>query len=112
MNWAEKKAMDMHPVIGDEILGTIHGMDRIRLAVVQHHERVDGSGLPRRLIGEQMDLYAKIIGLADSYDAMRGQRPYKQPMQPSAARAEIERCAGKQFDGKVVDAFLRIVPDY
>jgi len=77
------------------------------LAIAQHHERYDGSGYPRGLKGEEISLAARIVAVADSYDAMTSLRSYQKAMSPEAARAELTRKAGIDFDPDVVRSFLR-----
>jgi hypothetical protein len=77
-------------------------------AVAQHHERVDGTGYPNRLKGNQISLAARIVAVADSYEVMTAPRPYKRPMSVSAARAELVRVAGTQLDPVIVRAFLNV----
>ena len=95
-----------HPSIGAGILGEIRQMSDIVPGVLCHHERIDGKGYPNGLAGEQIPLMGKIIGLADSFDAMTSQRTYRDSMSLSEALAEIERELGKQFDRKVGIIFL------
>jgi HD-GYP domain-containing protein (c-di-GMP phosphodiesterase class II) len=73
--------------------------------VLHHHERWDGSGYPDKLRGEQIPLGARIIFVADAFDAMTSERVYRKPLSDRDAVAELERCAGTQFDPAVVDAF-------
>jgi diguanylate cyclase (GGDEF)-like protein/putative nucleotidyltransferase with HDIG domain len=101
--WAE---MRKHPEIGARILQSAN-IEDIREWVLAHHERPDGSGYPRGLSGEQIPLEARILAVADAYEAMLGDRPYRVGMGHRFARAELRRNAGTQFDEHVVDAFLR-----
>jgi putative nucleotidyltransferase with HDIG domain len=78
------------------------------LAIAQHHERWDGTGYPRGLKGEEISLAARIVAVADSYDAMTSVRSYQTAMAPNAARAELTRKAGVGYDPAVVRAFLRV----
>ena len=78
------------------------------LAATQHHERWDGTGYPAGLEGHDISLSARIVSVADSYEVMTATRAYKRPMSAEAARAELARCAGAQFDPVVVRAFLNI----
>ncbi|MEM9465523.1 MAG: HD-GYP domain-containing protein [Actinomycetota bacterium] len=78
------------------------------LAAVQHHERWDGRGYPDGLTGEEISLAARIVAVADTYDAMTATRSYREPLRPSMAREQIARQAGAQFDPKVVGAFLDV----
>ncbi|HAI21974.1 MAG TPA: hypothetical protein DCM14_08795, partial [Clostridiales bacterium UBA8153] len=75
-----------------------------------HHERYDGTGFPDELEGEDIPLGARIIAVADAYDAMRSTRPYKPDVTPERARQELLECSGTQFDPQVVEAFLSLLP--
>ena len=96
-----------HPEIGERILNPIVDDEEILMMVRYHHERYDGTGYPDRLSGKQMPLGARILAVADSYDAMTSERPYRKAMSVETACAEIERGKGTQFDPRVADAFLR-----
>jgi HD-GYP domain-containing protein (c-di-GMP phosphodiesterase class II) len=82
-------------------------MEDIREWILCHRERPDGSGYPRGLRGEQIPLEARILAVADAYNAMISDRPYRAGRDHEGACAELRRCAGTQFDARVVDAFLR-----
>jgi putative nucleotidyltransferase with HDIG domain len=102
-----------HPQIGESI---IRQMGSDRLAEVQrlvrhHHERTDGSGYPDGLRGEAIPLGARILGVADAYDAMTSNRPYRTPFTAEAAVAELHRNAGRQFDRRAVEALVAIRAD-
>jgi len=107
----------LHAPFGAAILEEIrecrHYADWIRF----HHERPDGAGYPSGLKGDQIPLEARIIAVADAYDAMTGgfdggePRPYRDPLSPTEALAELERCAGTQFDRQVVAAFRRALDE-
>jgi len=103
---AEWREMRRHPEVGARILEHA-GMRDIAGWVRAHHERVDGRGYPEGLCGERIPLEARILSVADSYEAMIADRPYRAGMDPADARAELERCAGTQFDPRVVSAFLQ-----
>jgi diguanylate cyclase (GGDEF)-like protein len=105
LNDAEWREMRRHPEIGARILEHA-GMRDIAGWVRAHHERIDGHGYPERLAGEQIPLEARILSVADSYEAMIADRPYRAGMGAEAARAELVRCAGSQFDARVLSAFL------
>jgi HD-GYP domain-containing protein (c-di-GMP phosphodiesterase class II) len=81
--------------------------DSVR-AVAEHHERWDGTGYPYGLAGTEISFAARIVAVADAYDVMTSARSYKAPMSPAAARTELARCAGTQFDPVVVRAFLSV----
>jgi putative two-component system response regulator len=97
-----------HSDIGEHILTPIVEDEVILKAVRHHHERYDGTGYPDRLSGEEIPLSARILAVADSYDAIISGRPYRRPWSIPAACAEIKRHKGTQFDPGVVKAFLRI----
>jgi response regulator RpfG family c-di-GMP phosphodiesterase len=102
----EQKQLQAHVSIGTEILSNIKLMEPALLAVRHHHERWDGKGYPDGLAGAQIPLWARIISVADSFDAMTQDRPYRKALPLEEARAEIERNAGTQYDPQVVTAFL------
>ncbi|MBL8885742.1 MAG: HD-GYP domain-containing protein [Phycisphaerales bacterium] len=98
----------MHPEIGHRILKGVLLLDHTLPGVLHHHERFDGRGYPHKLAGEGIPLQARIIGLADTFDAMSSSRSYRPAMPREKVLAEIARCAGTQFDPSVVEAFKRI----
>lgn len=100
-----------HPVIGAEIIAPIApfaGENGIVRMVRHHHERYDGRGYPDGLSGEAIPMGARIIAVADSLSAMLQHRPYRDAMTFEAAMAEIDRCAGTQFDPGVAAAFFEV----
>jgi hypothetical protein len=97
--------MRLHPAKGVAILAPIKRLRDILPGILHHHERFDGSGYPAGMKGEQIPLPARIIAVADAYDAMVSGRPYKKGCPSSEALAELERCAGSQFDPRVVQCF-------
>ncbi|MGH2895896.1 MAG: HD domain-containing phosphohydrolase, partial [Solirubrobacteraceae bacterium] len=102
---SEWEEMMRHPEIGARIL--LHaGLTDIAQWVRAHHERVDGRGYPDRLSAEEIPLEARILAVADAYEAMIADRPYRAGMAPEAALDELERCSAGQFDPAVVRAFL------
>ncbi len=105
--WVE---MRRHARIGYEMLKDIPFLAGAAEIVACHHERWDGKGYPRGLAGEQIPLGARIFALADAFDAMATDRPYRRARSYEECKAEIVRCAGTQFDPRVVEAFLRVYP--
>jgi HD-GYP domain-containing protein (c-di-GMP phosphodiesterase class II) len=106
---AEWEALKRHPFEGERIAAPlIPWLGEWAAAIGMHHERWDGGGYPRGLSGEQIGLAARLVSVADSFEVMTAARSYKRPMTPSAARRELQRCAGKQFDPQVVRAFFGI----
>jgi HD-GYP domain-containing protein (c-di-GMP phosphodiesterase class II) len=97
-----------HPEIGAEVLGG-HGMEDVRSWVYAHHERPDGRGYPRGLTDSEIPLEAKILAVADAYEAMTADRVYRPGIGTKAARAELLRCAGTQFDARVIAAFMAVL---
>jgi len=97
--------MREHPAIGLRILEGVPHMDVVRAVVYSHHERWDGAGYPDGLAGEAIPLGARIVAVADAFDAMTAARPYSTPRTPHEALEELRRCAGAQFDPAVVVAF-------
>jgi HD-GYP domain-containing protein (c-di-GMP phosphodiesterase class II) len=102
---AEWREIRRHPEVGARILERAGLLD-IAGWVRAHHERLDGQGYPNGLTAPQIPLEARILAVADAYEAMIADRPYRAGMPPAAARDELLRCAGTQFDPYVVQAFL------
>lgn len=107
----ERKEMQGHPEVGARILEPARFPAAVIAAVRHHHEDYGGGGYPVGLAGEENPLLARIIRVADTYDAMTSARPYRQALTAQQAREELRRCAGQHFDPRVVDAFLRIPQD-
>jgi len=97
-----------HPEIGAQILSG-RGLEDLRDWVLAHHERPDGLGYPRGLKDEEIPLEAKILAVADAFEAMTADRVYRAGVEGRAARIELLRCAGEQFDSRVVAAFLSVL---
>ena len=105
----EIKLIEKHPSLGAEILEPIKEFKNISLGVKYHHERYDGKGYPCGLTGEKIPLIATIISVADAYDAMTSDRPYRKGLEKAEAIKEIISNKNKQFSPIVVDAFLEAV---
>jgi HD-GYP domain-containing protein (c-di-GMP phosphodiesterase class II) len=95
----------MHPEWGWTALRNVDDFRRASLVVLHHHERFDGGGYPGNLRNTEIPLGSRIIAVADSYDALTSDRPYRKSRTPAEAVNEIVRCAGTQFDVQVVNAF-------
>ena len=106
----EKKVMREHCARGYQMLRKIPFLQEAAEIVYSHQEHYDGSGYPRGLKGEQIPLGARIFAVADTLDAITSDRPYRKATSFAAARLEIKRCAGTQFDPHVVDVYLSL-PD-
>ncbi len=98
-----------HPEKGAELIGPLRLGPAILSAVRHHHERVDGRGFPDRLGGTDLSTTARIVCIADAYDAMTSDRPYRRALSRDAARQELKRCGGTQFDLEYVERFLRLL---
>ncbi|MGQ9618760.1 MAG: HD domain-containing phosphohydrolase [Candidatus Aminicenantia bacterium] len=109
LNPEEFKIIKAHPVIGAEILCGIDGMEKIVNAIKHHHERWDGKGYPEKLSGEDIPLWARIIAVADTFDALTTLRPYRDPIGFEEALKRIEENTSKQFCPFVTSAFLKIM---
>ncbi|MDY0002559.1 MAG: HD-GYP domain-containing protein, partial [Polyangia bacterium] len=105
----DRKIIEHHPIFGDTILGPIQFLHRVQLVVKHHHEHFDGGGYPDGLAGEAIPLAARIICVADSFDAMTSDRPYRPALARTDAIAELVRNKGGQFDPRIVDLFVAIL---
>jgi diguanylate cyclase (GGDEF)-like protein len=107
---SERLVLERHPQIGFRMLDSL-GVDPVADLVLHHHERWDGAGYPDSLHGETIPLGARIIFVADAYDAMTSDRVYRSKRSSRAALAELERCAGTQFDPGIVAAFIEEIEE-
>ncbi len=98
-----------HPIKGEEILKPIKGLERMLPGIRFHHEKFDRMGYPDGLKGDEIPLSAKILCVADSYDAMVSDRPYRPGFKKDLAKDELKHCSGSHFDPQVVEAFLRVL---
>jgi HD-GYP domain-containing protein (c-di-GMP phosphodiesterase class II) len=102
---AERLVLERHPQIGFRMLESL-GVDPVADWVLHHHERWDGTGYPDGIPGEEIPLGARILFVADAFDAMTSDRVYRSRLSHVDALAELERCAGTQFDPEIVAAFV------
>ena len=103
----EYRSIQEHPLIGAKI---VEGVDffKDKVAMIQHHhERYDGTGYPEKLCGGAIPIEARIIAIADAFDAMTSMRPYRKAMSLEETLTEMERCSGKQFDPQLLSLFIR-----
>jgi putative nucleotidyltransferase with HDIG domain len=105
----ERRQMEQHSTIGESILRNVDDYGGIAAVVRHHHERVDGLGYPDRLVGEEIPLLARIIAVADAYNAMTSDRPYRDAMPSRVARLRLAQAVESQFDTSVVAAFEAIL---
>ena len=105
----EYDTIKTHPLIGADILNTISEMPEIAIGARWHHERYDGKGYPDKLKGEEIPEIARIIGVADAYDAMASNRSYRNALPQDVIRSEIEKGKGTQFDPVIADIMLKLM---
>jgi putative nucleotidyltransferase with HDIG domain len=105
----ERRQMEKHSEIGERILRNVDDYSEIADVVRAHHERIDGMGYPEGRLGDDIPLLARIIGVADAYDAMTSDRPYRDALPSRVARMRLAQAVGTQFDTAVVAAFEAIL---
>jgi putative nucleotidyltransferase with HDIG domain len=105
----ERRQMEQHSEIGERILRNVEDYSEIADIVRSHHERIDGMGYPDGIHGDEIPLLARIIGVADAYDAMTSDRPYREALPSRVARMRLAQAVGTQFDTAVVAAFEAIL---
>lgn len=103
----ERRVIELHPEYGHEMVRGIGFLGEARSAILHHHERLDGSGYPYGLVGSQIPECARVVAVADAFDAMTSTRSYSRARPVPVALAELERCAGTQFDPVMVRALVR-----
>ncbi|MGW5674411.1 HD-GYP domain-containing protein [Streptomyces sp. NPDC003860] len=108
----ERRVIELHPEYGHEITRGICFLDEARAAILHHHERLDGTGYPAGLAGAQIPEFARVVAVADAFDAMTSTRSYSRARPVSVALKELERCAGSQFDPRMVQALVRALSRY
>lgn len=109
LNDEEFGIIKTHAPRGAEIVATLPALREIALLVRHHHERYDGKGYPDGKKGEEIEMGARILAVADTFDAMTTDRPYRKAMTLAETRAELSRCKGGQFDPAIVDCFLTVL---
>ena len=107
----EYEVMKTHVTRGGEILKDFTMIDNVSVGALYHHERYDGSGYCVGLKGEEIPLDARIIGIADAFDAMTANRVYRKQLDIDFVIGELKRCSGTQFDPKLVDILLSLIED-
>ena len=109
--YEEFNIIKIHPVTGYHILRGISEESIIAIAAKYHHERYDGKGYPNGLEGDKIPEVARIIGVADSYDAMASNRSYRNALPQEVVRSEIEKGRGTQFDPRIADIMLQMIDE-
>lgn len=107
----ERKIIEKHPLIGADIIRGLEVYKDCVDIVKYEHERWDGSGYPEGLKGERIPLGARIVAVADVYDALRSERPYRRELSVDEAIEEIRRMRGRELDPRVVDALLQVLEE-
>ncbi|WP_455358581.1 HD-GYP domain-containing protein [Streptomyces sp. SYSU K21746] len=105
----ERRIIELHPEYGHEMVRGIGFLGEARAAILHHHERIDGSGYPYGLSGRQIPEFARVVAVADAFDAMTSTRSYRRGRPVETAVRELERCAGAQFDPRMVRALVRAI---
>ena len=101
--------INLHPVKGEMILKPIKQLQHLLPIIRHHHERVDGQGYPDGLKGDEIPLLSRIICVADSFDSMTSDRPYRSAGTIEYALSELKSCSNSQFDSTLVEAFIRVL---
>ena len=102
----EYEIIKSHPTLGVSILGNVEFLQKVVPIIKHHHERYDGNGYPDKLKGEEIPFLARIVSIADTFDAMTTNRPYRKALSTEESLKEIERCKGSQFDPKLANLFI------
>ncbi len=102
----EREAVQEHPIIGERILEPLDFLSDVKTIIRHHHERWDGRGYPDGIAGTDIGTLTQIMSVADAYDAMTSERPYRHARSASDALGELRRCRGSQFDPEVIDEFV------
>jgi HD-GYP domain-containing protein (c-di-GMP phosphodiesterase class II) len=105
----EYAAIQLHPMRGLDIVRDIGFLDEALAGIMHHHERIDGKGYPMGLAGDEIPEFARVLSVADAFDAMTSNRAYRGARPVAAAIAELRKCAGEQFDPAFVDAFVAAI---
>ena len=105
----EFEVIKSHPVLGVGILGNVEFLQNVVPIIKHHHERYDGRGYPDKLKGTEIPYLARIVSIADTFDAMTTNRPYRKALTTEESLKEIEKCKGTQFDPELADIFVNMV---
>jgi putative nucleotidyltransferase with HDIG domain len=102
----EFELIKSHPAMGADVVAAIEELRDLRAEILHHHERIDGTGYPAGLAGDDIPFAARVLAVADTYDAMTSDRVYRSARGRIDAIEELVRCSGSQLDGEIVQAFL------
>lgn len=107
----EYELVKLHPIKGEELIADMEELEDIAKIIRYHHERWDGKGYPDGLKGEEIPLESRILAVADAFEAMISERPYKKALSKKEAIEELKRCSGTQFDPKIVEIMISILQE-
>ena len=107
----EYEIIKIHPSVGEEILLNISELPKLSIGAKWHHERYDGKGYPDQLSGEEIPMEARIIAVADAYDAMTSRRSYRDILEQKEVRLEMERGIGRQFDARAAEIMMEMIDE-
>jgi len=107
----EYVSIKLHPIIGSKILSFVHEMEELQDGARSHHERYDGKGYPDKLVGREIPEKARIIAVADVYDAMTSKRSYRDVLPQDIVREELVKARGNQLDPKFTDIMLQMIDE-
>jgi HD-GYP domain-containing protein (c-di-GMP phosphodiesterase class II) len=110
LNADERAIIEQHPIVGADVLASNERFGEIRACVLHHHERFDGNGYPDRLCGFEVPASARIVAVADAYDAMTTDRPYRKALTHDTALERLRAGMGTQWDGACVEALIHAIP--
>ncbi|HHW15232.1 MAG TPA: HD domain-containing protein, partial [Firmicutes bacterium] len=108
----ERRVIRRHTLYGVEIVEPIQSLDRVLGIILHHHERFDGKGYPSGLAGEDIPYLARVLAVADAFDAMLARRPYREALTVEQALSEVRHGRGSQFDPFIAEAFVRAVEEH
>ncbi|MCF7890407.1 PAS domain S-box protein [Candidatus Bipolaricaulota bacterium] len=111
LNEREWEEMEKHPEVGERIVSQVDRLKRAAKIIGQHQERYDGTGYPKGLQGDEITLEAQIVAVADAWDAMRTDRPYREALPREEAMRELKENAGTQFDPEIVEVMLELIEE-
>lgn len=109
LNEEEFEIFKKHPVVGSEILKDIRAIENMAYGALYHHERYDGGGYPKGIAGKEIPVEARIIAVADTYDAMTTDRPYRKRLSDEVVISEFQTGKGTQFDPEIADIFIEML---
>ena len=111
LNKDEWETLKQHSANGVEIIKPVDSLKEVAPLIMHHHERYNGGGYPDNLKGEAIPYLARVLTVADSFDAMTSNRPYNKRRTYNEAVEELRKCSGTQFDPQIIQAFIEVIQD-